>query len=72
MRRPRAWMAALWCSLGLALSLVLGQAWAQAAPDGGVLPVPALTGHVIDQAQGLSADQARALDAKLAQFEAQR
>ena len=72
MRWPRAWMAALWCSLGLALSLVLGPAWAQAAPDGGVLPVPALTGHVIDQAQGLSADQAQALDAKLGQFEAQR
>nr|WP_290903447.1 TPM domain-containing protein [Aquabacterium sp.] len=50
----------------------MAPAWAQAAADGGVQPVPALTGHVIDQAQGLSADQAQALDAKLAQFEAQR
>ena len=36
------------------------------------VPVPRLTGHVIDQTSTLSADQARTLDAKLADFERQR
>ncbi len=57
--------------MGVGSGFGIGQAQA-AAPDGGVLPVPALSGHVIDQAQGMSAEQAQALDAKLAQFEAQR
>lgn len=63
-----AWVAALCISVGLGMA----PAWAQAAADGGVQPVPALTGHVVDQAQGLTSDQAQALDAKLSQFEAQR
>lgn len=44
-------------------------AWAQ---DGGVLPVPALSGHVIDQTNTLGADQRQALDAKLTAFERER
>lgn len=55
-----------------AMLLVLPQAWAQARTEGGVLPVPALTGHVVDQAQALSSDAARALDDKLSRFEAER
>ncbi len=75
--RTWAWVAAL--CINMVLGGVLGGGMmgmapvrAQATADGGVQPVPALTGHVIDQAQGLSADQAQALDAKLRQFEAQR
>ncbi len=68
-----AWVAALCISVGLGMGMLgVAPAWAQAAADGGVQAVPALTGHVIDQAQGLSADQAQALDTKLSQFEAQR
>lgn len=78
--RTLAWVAALCTSVGMALGIALGialglataPAWAQAPADGGVQPVPALTAHVIDQSQALTADQAQALDAKLAQFEAQR
>ncbi|WP_366119723.1 TPM domain-containing protein [Aquabacterium sp.] len=71
--RTWAWVAALCINVVLGVGMWgMAPAWAQAAADGGVQPVPALTGHVIDQAQGLSADQAQALDAKLAQFEAQR
>ncbi len=71
--RTWAWLAALCITVMLGVGMWgMAPAWAQAAADGGVQPVPALTGHVIDQAQGLSADQAQALDAKLGQFEAQR
>ncbi|MBC7683480.1 MAG: YgcG family protein [Ferruginibacter sp.] len=38
----------------------------------GVLPVPALTGHVIDTTATLSPDQQQALEAKLTAFEASR
>jgi uncharacterized protein len=44
-------------------------AWAQ---DGGVLPVPALSAHVIDQANALDATQRQALDDKLSAFERER
>ena len=67
-----AWVAALCISVGLGVGLFVAPAWAQATADGGVQAVPALTGHVIDRAQGLTADQAQALDAKLSQFEAHR
>ena len=51
----------------LALGLLLGAAaWAQ-----DVLPVPPLSGRVIDQTATLQPAQAAALDAKLAAFEAQ-
>ena len=50
------------------LSLLLWSALGQAQD---VLPVPALTGRVIDQTGTLSAAQSSALDAKLAAFEAQ-
>ncbi|MDI1350885.1 TPM domain-containing protein [Aquabacterium sp.] len=71
--RTWAWVAALCINVVLGVGMWgMAPAWAQAAADGGVQPVPALTGHVIDQAQGLSADQAQALGAKLGQFEAQR
>ena len=56
--------ALLWALLGMALSL------APAAAQE-VLPVPALSGRVIDQTATLSPAQAQALDAKLAAFEAQ-
>lgn len=68
----------LWCRVLLWAVLLGTMLWlaparlAWAAADGGVLPVPTLSGHVIDQAQGLSADQAQALDAKLSRFEAER
>lgn len=57
-------------ALLLSLSLLLGvmPAWAGAATDG-VLPVPRLTGHVIDQSQTLNTAQAQALERKLSAFE---
>lgn len=61
--------------MALVLLLVLaglGQAAAQTAPTGGVLPVPALTGRVIDQTATLSAEQLQSLQAKLAAFEQKR
>ena len=52
---------------GLALALSIGTAaWAQ-----DVLPVPALTGRVVDQANVLSVADRAALEQKLAAFEAQ-
>jgi uncharacterized protein len=54
-----------WLALLLAL-LLNAAAWAQ-----DVLPVPPLSGRVIDQTATLSAAQRTALDAKLAAFEAQ-
>lgn len=57
-------------ALLLSLSLLLGamSAWAGDA-TGGVLPVPPLTGHVIDQSQTLDTAQAQALERKLSAFE---
>nr|WP_295775214.1 TPM domain-containing protein [Rhodoferax sp.] len=49
-----------------ALLLVFG-AWTAQAED--VLPIPALTGHVVDSAGALDASQRQALDSKLAAFE---
>jgi len=54
-----------WLSLALAL-LLNAAAWAQ-----DVLPVPPLSGRVIDQTATLGEPQRAALDAKLAAFEAQ-
>ena len=54
-----------WALLACALLLALGAARAQ-----DVLPVPPLSGRVIDQTGTLSAEQRNALDAKLAAFEA--
>ncbi|WP_290877832.1 TPM domain-containing protein [Aquabacterium sp.] len=45
-----------------------GAARAQGLP-GGVLPVPPLSGHVVDQTATLGGDEARALEAKLTQLE---
>ena len=42
------------------------------AQDGGVLPVPTLSGHAIDQANVLTAPQRQALDDKLSAFEQER
>lgn len=42
------------------------------AQDGGVLPVPALSGHVIDQTNALAAPQRQALNDKLSAFERER
>jgi uncharacterized protein len=59
----------------LALSLTLGLAFALALPGSAraqdVLPVPELKARVIDQTGTLQADQAAALEAKLAAFEAE-
>lgn len=53
--------------VAFALALLLAAAaWAQ-----DVLPVPALSGRVVDQTATLSAEQRGALEAKLAAFEAQ-
>lgn len=53
--------------VAFALALLLAAAaWAQ-----DVLPVPALTGRVVDQTATLTAEQRGALEAKLAAFEAQ-
>lgn len=64
--RPwRAWL------MGLCFAL-LTLAWPAIAQDGGVLPVPALSGHVIDQTNTLDATQRQALDDKLSSFERER
>jgi uncharacterized protein len=54
--------------LALLLALALGSAWAQAQD---VLPVPPLSGRVIDQTGTLSAAQVDGLARKLAAFEAE-
>lgn len=61
----RAWAMCLCLSL-FALSLPAS------AQDGGVLPVPALNGHVIDQTGALATPQRQALDDKLSAFERER
>lgn len=61
----RAWL------MGLCIAL-LALAWPARAQDGGVLPVPALSGHVIDQANALAAPQRQALEDKLSAFEQER
>lgn len=61
MRVLRAW---LWAAALLAAALGVTAAAAQ-----DVLPVPALSGRVIDQTATLTPAQAQALDAKLAAFE---
>jgi uncharacterized protein len=55
----------------LAFLAMLACAWPLLAADGEV-PVPKLTGHVIDQTGTLSAAQAGSLEAKLAEFERAR
>ena len=63
--RALRWLTGLlWA--GLAVAVCLAPAAAQ-----DVLPVPALSGRVIDQTATLTPAQAQALDAKLAAFEAQ-
>jgi len=57
-----------WCGVfALWMMALTPGAWAML--DGGVLPLPSLTGHVIDTAQALPAEQAKALEDKLASFE---
>lgn len=65
-----------WLARGLLLGLwglwwaVYGTAaWAGPTAEGGVLPVPPLSGHVIDQTGALSPAQVQALEAKLTRFE---
>lgn len=60
------WRLMLACLMAVGAGL---HAWAQ---DGGVLPVPALSAHVIDQANALDAAQRQALDDKLGAFERER
>ena len=61
-------MTLRWLRAGLCLIALLGSALAQGQ---GVLPVPALSGRIVDQTNTLSDVQKAALDAKLAAFEAQ-
>lgn len=62
-----------WLALSLMLSLLLA-AWMPLAAraQGGVLPVPALTAHVMDNTGTLDSAQRDALEAKLAAFEQSR
>ena len=64
LRINRACVTALLC-------LCASAAWAAGTTDD-VAPVPPLSGHVIDQSQALSAEQAQALTQKLAAFEQAR
>lgn len=66
---PRRW---LWLPLLWLLSLTLWAAAGHSLAQGGVLPVPPLSGHVIDQTGALTPQQLSALQDKLAQFEVQR
>ena len=52
----------------LSALLLVFSAWTAQAED--VLPIPALTGHVVDSAGALDASQRQALDSKLTAFEA--
>ena len=61
----RAWLMCLCAAL-------LTLAWPAIAQDGGVLPVPALSSHVIDQTGTLADPQRQALDDKLSAFERER
>ena len=71
----RALTQAKWGSLvpalALALALMLAASWPGTARAQDVLPVPELKARVIDQTGTLQADQAAALEAKLAAFEAE-
>ena len=74
--RPTSWRSS-WrgCLMGMVMALAWCLAmvgWARADDTGGVLPVPALTAHVIDQTGTLSADQTQALEGKLAALEKKR
>lgn len=60
------------CRLMLACLVLAGAVAAAWAQDGGVLPVPALSAHVIDQARALDAEQRQGLDDKLSAFEQER
>lgn len=59
-------------SLLLTWLMLGGLGVAAQTQDGGVLPVPALSGHVIDQASALAAPQRQAIDDKLSAFERER
>lgn len=67
------WMRAAWIGLSqlaaLLFALLLSNLALSAELTGDVLPVPALSGHVIDQSQTLSTAQAQALEQKLSAFE---
>jgi uncharacterized protein len=71
-RQPLRLLMSLIVSLLLSAWLGLPPAWSATALNGGVLPVPALTAHVIDQTGTLSDTQRAALDTKLSSFEQQR
>lgn len=64
------WLAACLLAAGAMLAVLWPAAAVQAQQA--LVPVPALSGRVIDQTGTLTPDQAAALDAKLAAFEAQQ
>ena len=65
--RPARWAAVLLAALALALAVACGRALAQ-----DVLPVPPLSGRVIDQTGTLTPAQSTALSAKLEAIETKR
>ncbi|MGC4060971.1 MAG: TPM domain-containing protein [Aquabacterium sp.] len=64
---PR-WRPSLWMAMAMAMALTLCGIWTPADADD-VLPVPPLSGHVIDQTGTLSDSQAQSLESKLSAFE---
>lgn len=59
----------IWRSALVTLACAVGLGWVPAGLAQSVLPVPALTGHVIDQTSTLTPDQLQALEGKLTAFE---
>ena len=64
-----SWLAGPIAALALVLA---GAGWSGSAGAQDLLPVPPLSGRVIDQTATLSAAQKQALEAKLAAVESQR
>jgi uncharacterized protein len=58
--------------LWLMLSLLLGATSSGAQNNEGLMPVPPLSGHVVDLSATLSSEQQRALEQRLTEFEARK
>lgn len=66
----RSYVASYLVAFGFLISLLLGLGLAGTAAAQGVLPVPALSAHVVDETGSLSAAQNSALEKQLTDFEA--